>query len=164
MTDLAMGDRAKEERSTHSLRDDLSTLSCFAAVKLEMLVFGQRPPPLEDVERLVKKLESWIPRVRNRESPRSLLDTNMVVAMSNALSDVESTSDPWTAVVEGAMRMKDLLSRIVKDAAGFQSTPQGQEELREARTLCSRFSRSLQAMEEPPDWEQSFREVRESAR
>ena len=149
--------KKEDDKGAEALRDDLSTISCFAAIKIEMLMFNQNPP-LDDVEELVKKIDKWIPKVEKAEAPKSLFDYNTVLAMTNALPTAEEPDGFQVAVIKGAREMMQLLAKIAQAPAQFQ-TPDGIEQLRGARNFCSRLSRSVQAMVDPPDLEQSLRDT-----
>ena len=158
MGELTLDDLREEElKGAQALRDDLSTISCFAALRIQMLIIGQNPP-LEDVQRLVSKIDSWTSKVGDPTAPKSLFEYNTVLAMTSALPNCQPQGDPAPAAVEGAKNMRKLLASIAEDPAQFRKLPEGKQQLVQARNFCSRLSHSVQAMVDPPDLEQVLRE------
>ena len=111
----------EEQQGAEDLSRDLGVLSCFAAAEIDRLIRGVADAHRDHVALLKQKLESWIPNVQQR--PRSLSDSNTMVAIAMALPDV-GAHGRLTEVVTRANVIKDQLVKIVDAPDAFDS-PEG---------------------------------------
>ncbi len=149
MPTLTPDELGEEERlGAEELKQDLGVLSCFAAAEIDRLLQGDKKSPRDSVALLRKKLESWIPNVEH-QTPRSLADSNTMVAVAMALPEIQPSSQ-LKEVVSKAKSLTDQLARVVDHPDEFDS-PEGKKALQLVLFFCLSLSRNVRSVGYPPD-------------
>lgn len=131
-----------DETPDVALGEDLASLACNAAIELDNLLIGQRPPLLA-VRKLAYRLTKDLPIAPDAASGKFLVDPSTVVVMNRVIRE-----SSWLGRPSQVQELTQAAGKVAKQLLAVSSDPNALADtgsLEQLRTFCLTLSRRAAA-------------------